>query len=67
MKDLSEMLKAGCHFCKKSLTPETAKCGTMSIKLVGTDVWSVPIVIVCCEACYNREVEANHGSEHDVG
>ncbi|MDB5392132.1 MAG: hypothetical protein JWM11_7778 [Planctomycetaceae bacterium] len=60
MKDLSEMLRAGCHFCKKILTVEAAKCGTMSIKLVGTDVWSAPIAIVCCEDCFKRESEAHH-------
>ena len=57
MKDLSEMLNGGCHFCKKPLTPETAKCGTVSYRLVGSDVWSEPHAIVCCEECFTREKE----------
>lgn len=60
MQDLSEMLKKGCHFCKQALTAETAKCGTMSVKLVGSDVWSEPIAIICCVECQRREGEVPH-------
>ena len=54
MKRLDEMLKAGCHFCNKPLTVETARCGTMQIRLAGSDVWSEPIAILCCHECEER-------------
>lgn len=57
MQDLSEMLKGGCHFCKKPLTPEAAKCGTASCRLVGSEIWSEPVAIDCCEECCKREME----------
>lgn len=55
MQDLSVMLKAGCHFCGTPLTPATARCGTMSIKITGSEVWSGPIAILCCAPCEKRE------------
>ncbi|MDB5387340.1 MAG: hypothetical protein JWM11_2986 [Planctomycetaceae bacterium] len=64
MQDLSEMLKAGCHFCKKELTAATAKCGTLSVKLIGTEVWSQPIAIICCEECFKRETSVKSEVSH---
>jgi hypothetical protein len=58
MKKLSEMLQEGCHFCKKALTGETALCGTMSISLAGTNVWSDPVPILFCAQCKEREQKA---------
>ena len=57
MKLLSDMLKDGCHFCKKPLAIETALCGTMSIKLTGTDIWSEPIPMLFCVECRQREAK----------
>lgn len=60
MQDISSMLAAGCYFCKRHLTPEAAKCGTMSIRIVGTEVWTEPIAVVCHETCAKREGEVSH-------
>ncbi len=51
MQDLSEMLNQGCHFCKKPLTVETARHGTMQIKVPNTRLESQPIPIICCADC----------------
>ena len=56
MQDTFVIVKAECFFCKKPLTDETAQCGTMSVRLIGSEIWCEPIPIIFCQECGDQHI-----------
>jgi hypothetical protein len=59
-------LSAGCDFCKKPLTPETALLVTATWQIVNVPETKSSRAAVCCAACFQKYGDVGSDAKNGV-